>query len=280
MSLPTALALSCLGCLLGSATGNFVSPGLGKCLDIEAKLKEDGKTRQTEEDMKATTDPINVQLYACHEQHNQNWIIVDGQIKSESLDRCLTVNGTAAANSNVVLLECSDDQAALQKWELTAYGYVQSAGTKVCLDVKAEAKDDGSFEKFDEIKTHKVVNVQLYDCHEPDTDRVNQLWEWAPYSGDAVVSAFELRGSSVLRSASTGNLSLALAATGMVGLFAAGIFVGLRARRAAALVAPSTRVVLRCVFVGSRVSCVCVCVYGCVFVLSLNERYNGKYDEK
>jgi len=233
MSLPTALALSCIGCLLGSATGNIVSPGLGKCLDIEAEMKEDN-TRMTEDDMKATTDPINVQLYACHEQHNQNWIVVDGQIKSESLDRCLTVNGTAAANSNVYLVECSDDQAALQKWELTAYGYVKSAGTTFCLDVKAAKKDDGSYENFEEIKTHTVVNVHLYDCHDPDTDRVNQLWEWAPYAGDAVVSAFELRGSSVLRSASSGNLSLALAATGMVGLFAAGVFVGLRARRATA----------------------------------------------
>ena len=191
MSLPTALALSCIGCLLGSATGNIVSPGLGKCLDIHADLKEDGKTRETKEDMLAKTDPINVQLYTCHEQHNQNWIVADGQIKSESLDRGLTIDGEAKKNANVALVKCSDDKATLQKWVLTAYGYVQSAADttpKLCLDVQAKKKADGTYEKFNEIKKHKAVNVQLYECHEPTTERVNQLWEWAPYSGDKVVT--------------------------------------------------------------------------------------------
>ena len=191
MSLPTALALSCIGCLLGSATGNIVSPGLGKCLDIQADLKEDGETRETKEDMLAKTDPINVQLYKCHEQHNQNWIVADGTIKSESLDRCLTIDGEAKKGTNVALVECSDDKATLQQWVLTAYGYVQSAADtepKLCLDVKAEKKSDGTYEKFDEIKKHTTVNVQLYECHEPTTKRVNQLWEWAPYSGDNVVT--------------------------------------------------------------------------------------------
>jgi len=191
MSLPTALAVSCIGCLLGSATGNIVSPGLGKCLDIHADLKEDGKTRETKEDLLAKTDPINVQLYKCHEQHNQNWIVADGKIKSESLDRCLTIDGEAKKTANVALVECSDDKATLQQWVLTAYGYIQSTADttpKLCLDVQAEKKDDGTYEKFDEIQKHTTVNVQLYDCHEPTTERVNQLWEWAPYSGDKVVT--------------------------------------------------------------------------------------------
>lgn len=237
MGSSTGLALCCLACLLGSAAGNMVSPGLFKCLDIQADKKEGSEERETVEDMKAKTGKINVQLYKCHDQHNQDWEIVDGQIKSESLDRCLTVDGAVAANANVVLLECGGDNAALQKWDLTGASYVKSAGSEFCLDVEA-ALVDGKRETFDEIKKHTTVNVHLFDCHDPDTTkRVNQLWEWAPFTGDAVVeevaSAWQFLGGAVARPAASGHASVAVAAVGAASLFVAGIFVGLRKRQAA-----------------------------------------------
>merc|ERR1712012_25559 len=44
---------------------------------------------------------------------------------------------------------------------------------------KAQQKDDGSYENWQEIKAHAVNELHLYTCHEADTERVNQLWEWS-----------------------------------------------------------------------------------------------------
>merc|ERR1712187_789949 len=62
-----------------------------------------------------------------------------------------------------------------------------------CLDVKAKKKDDDSYEKWDEIKKHKVNNFHLYRCHDPaTTTRVNQLWSWVPYqNGEPVTEKTE-----------------------------------------------------------------------------------------
>merc|ERR1719331_2136181 len=90
--------------LLSLASGNFVSPGLNKCLDLHAKLKKNGK-RQSEDDMKAEKGPINVQLYKCHGQHNQGFEVKDNKIRSLSLGKCLTAD-KAEKNSNVALQDC------------------------------------------------------------------------------------------------------------------------------------------------------------------------------
>jgi hypothetical protein len=237
MNLSAGFTLSCLA-VLRLAAGNMVSPGLGKCLDIMAALKADGTTRENEDDMKKKTTPINVQLYTCHEKHNQDWEIIDSQIKSLSLERCLTVNGTVADNSNVYLVECGGDKANLQKWDLTGFGYIKSAGSDFCLDVKAALKADGTRENWTEIKSHTAVNVHLYNCHDPNTTRVNQLWEWAPFSGDEVVSEWEFLGTNIHKPTASGNGSMAFAAASMASLFAAGIFIGLRMRRPAAVQQP------------------------------------------
>jgi len=227
MSSSTGFAICCFALLLGSTAGNMVSPGLQKCLDIMAEKKDDG-SRETVEDMEKK-DSVNVQLYKCHHKTNQDWEIIDGQIKSEALDdRCLTVEGEAKKNANVHLAKCGGDN---QKWDFTGKSYIQLQGTELCLDVKAKKLDDDTYEKFDQIKKHKTVNVQLYTCHDPKTTRVNQLWEFAPYSGNHVISAWELPSNSILKSNTSGIGSMALATAGMACLFAAGVFIGLRKRK-------------------------------------------------
>jgi len=224
-------SLCCLLALVGLAASNFVSPGLGKCLDIKAKLKEDG-TRQTLEEMQKD-DEINVQLYECHGKHNQHFEITGGQFKSNSLTtRCLTAE-KAEDNANVHLDECEDGNA-LQQWELTGDGYIRMAGSEECLDVEALKKDDGSRETWDEIKEHTEVNVHLYKCHDPEkTVRVNQLWSWSPWqNGQQVTEKTEQKWQIQdmgLNSAS-GYGASALMVVGAASLFAAGALVGRRAK--------------------------------------------------
>merc|ERR1712154_696367 len=57
-------------------------------------------------------------------------------------------------------------------------GILQVADGKRCLDVKAEETADGGREIWSEIKAHYVNNVQLYECHDLKSQRVNQLWKW------------------------------------------------------------------------------------------------------
>jgi ribonuclease HI len=174
-------------CLFAKAAANFVSPGLGKCLDLEAQLKEDGKTRETLEDM-MKDERTNVQLYRCHGNHNQHFEIVGGQFRSYSMeDFCLTAEAIED-NANVHLEKCVDGKKQ-QQWDLTGDGYVKVKDSDKCLDVKAKKKDDDSYEKWDEIKKHKVNNVHLYRCHDPaTTTRVNQLWSWVPYQNGKPVT--------------------------------------------------------------------------------------------
>jgi hypothetical protein len=172
-----------VACLAGIslAAANVQSPGLQKCLDIKQKCTDgtddDCKKRQTVKEMKKDDEPINVQLYACHHKQNQDFSFEGGVLKSLSLGKCVAAD-KAEANSNVNLVACKDGDK-LQQWTLTAMNALQLSGTKQCLDVKAELKD-GKREKWSEIKAHKVVNVQLYTCHDADTERVNQLWSFAP----------------------------------------------------------------------------------------------------
>lgn len=225
-----------LACFLGSAAGHIVSPVLGKCLDIEAKLKPNGE-RETLEEMKAKEEPINVQLYKCHAKHNQQWDIVDGTLKSSSLGFCLEAEHVED-NKNIQVAECEKTNRKQkwrsnnkQKWELTSYNYVKSLGSEKCMDVEAALKDDGTREKFDEIKQHKVVNVHLYQCHDQKTTkRVNQLWSWEPVKGDEIVSdKFEDIGRIKTSASSYGTI--ALAAVGAVCLFVVSVFVALRVHR-------------------------------------------------
>lgn len=190
MSLKIALG----ACLLAEASANFVSPGLGKCLDLQAELTEDGD-RETLAEMEQ--DPkTNVQLYTCHGDHNQRYEFIHGQFRSWSMkagvDRekrfCLTA---AAIEDNAdVHLELCEEGNARQQWDLTGEGMVKVAGSHKCLDVKAALKEDGTREKWHEIKEHKTVNVHLYRCHDPETtDRVNQYWGWTPWKHGTLLNA-------------------------------------------------------------------------------------------
>lgn len=231
---------------LGLTAGNFVSPGLEKCMDIERTLKKDGKERNTieemQEQMKDDKDMIiNVQLYDCHEGRNQNFEIIDGTIKSQAVGWCLESGKAIEKAVNVRLAECNgkDNQA----WDFTGYGYVKNKETKTCLDVQAAKKDDGSRESWDEIKEHKTVNLQLYDCHDPEkTERVNQLWEWAPVKGDkiGVQAKFGLPAVNLGQSNGFGQGALALSAVVGSAIMMAGVVVGARVRRVqTALLSPS-----------------------------------------
>lgn len=221
--------------LLGLASGNFVSPGLNKCMDIERTLKSDKKTRNTIEEMqeimkKDPTAIINVQLYDCHELRNQNFEIIEGQIKSQAVGWCLEPGRKIESALNLRLGECTG--AKNQTWDFTGYGYVKNAETGTCLDVQALKKDDGSREKWGEIQKHKTVNMQLYDCHDPKTERVNQLWEWAPIRGGKVVSSkFELAGVHIDAPNSFGAGALAVSAVVGSAIMMAGVVVGMRVRK-------------------------------------------------
>jgi hypothetical protein len=220
------------GCLLAEVAANFVSPGLGKCLDLQAEKKDDG-TRETVEDM-MKDEKTNVQLYECHGEHNQHFEIVGGQFRSFSMENfCLTAT-KIEKNSDVHLETCVDGKKE-QQWDLTGDGYVKVKDSEVCLDVQAAKKDDGSYEKWDEIKKHKTVNVQLYDCHDPEkTDRVNQLWSWVPYqNGEAVTEKtqrlWEMNGLGLARSAPVTASGFAFFAA--AAMFALGTAVGKRMQR-------------------------------------------------
>jgi len=182
------------GCLLAEVTANFVSPGLGKCLDLEKECldgtHDDCKKRETIEEM-MEDEKTNVQLYTCHGDDNQHFRIVDGQFQSFAMEGfCLTATAIED-NSDVHLEKCVDGKDE-QQWDLTGDGYIKVKDSEKCLDVVAEKKDDGTREVWNEIKEHKTVNVHLYECHDVSTERVNQLWSWVPYrNGDPVTAKTE-----------------------------------------------------------------------------------------
>jgi len=227
-------ALGALCCLAGLVAGNFVSPGLGKCLDIKLEKKEDG-TRESIDDLAEKSDPVNVQLYTCHGDFNQHYRIEGGKFKSHVLqDFCLEAEGIED-NANVHFVKCEKNKPE-QEVVLTGTGNVQF-GDK-CLDVKAEKKEDGSRENFSEIKKHKTVNVHLYKCHDPEkTKRVNQLWAWMPFKAGKFVAEqkFLLQDLGFTPSAPA---TMALT-TVAISLLAAGVAIGAhRARRVTALTVP------------------------------------------
>lgn len=127
----------------------------------------------------------------------QKFEVVDGMITgltSEGARMCLTAQA-AEANGDVMFEPCVCDPHAaeegtqschapsLQRWELTGEGSIMLVSEPVeqlCLDVKAEQKEDGNYEDWAEISAHEWNELHLYTCHEPGTERVNQLWEWSP----------------------------------------------------------------------------------------------------
>jgi len=181
-----------------TGNANLESPGLGKCLDIA--LQDVNGRRETIEEVR-TQGAINVQLFQCHGEFNQQFRLVEeenderderesarraGKIVSKVLpDRCLEAEDIDVDGSNVHLAPCEDDKPE-QKWvyvdgfyvEGVRGGILQVADGKRCLDVKAEETADGGREIWSEIKAHDVNNVQLYECHDLKSQRVNQLWKW------------------------------------------------------------------------------------------------------
>jgi len=224
-------------CLLAEAAANFVSPGLGKCLDLEKECvdgtHDDCKKRETIEEM-MEDEKTNVQLYTCHGDDNQHYRIVDGQFQSYAMKGfCLTAS-EIEDNADVHLEKCVDGKEE-QQWDLTGDGYIKVKGSEKCLDVVAEKKDDGTRENWSEIKEHKVVNVHLYKCHDVSTERVNQLWSWVPYKGGEPVTEkterlWEMSGLNLPSSipATASGFAFFVAAA----MFAVGTLVGKRMQRA------------------------------------------------
>jgi len=222
---------------LAEVTANFVSPGLGKCLDLEKECldgtHDNCTTRETIEDM-MKDEKTNVQLYTCHGDDNQHFRIVDGQFQSFAMEGfCLTAT-EIEDNADVHLEKCVDGKEE-QQWDLTGDGYIKVKDSEKCLDVVAEKKDDGTREVWHEIKKHKAVNVHLYKCHDVSTERVNQLWSWVPYKGGEPVTEkterlWEMSGLAVVRStaATASGFAFFVAAA----MFAAGTLVGKRMQRA------------------------------------------------
>jgi len=121
-----SLALCLLSCLAGLTAGNWLSPWVGKCLDIALKEKVDaGVTRwESKADLNTRLDgvkvqSVNVQLYECHNDFNQHWRFKDGFIMVEaSQELCLEaeepkvpaaavgVLGTVDSGVNVHLARC------------------------------------------------------------------------------------------------------------------------------------------------------------------------------
>jgi len=164
-----------------------VSPGLGKCLDLQLDMKEDGE-RETIKEASEGEEPVNVQLYTCHGKDNQHYLISDGHFQSHALPGFCLEADEIKDNANVHLVKCVDGKAE-QQWEFTGDGNVKVKGSEECLDVKAALKEDGTREAWHEIKAHTTVNVHLYKCHDPDTtERVNQLWSWAPFKDGQFVT--------------------------------------------------------------------------------------------
>lgn len=211
--------------LFSAAFGNIVSPGLEKCLDLHAKLV-DGK-RQTLEDMEKES-VINVQLYACHNKHNQEFEIVGSAIKSKSLKKCLAAAGKKEDKTqDVELAVC--DESENQKWDLIAENYAVHKASGKCMDVQALKVGD-AYEKWDQIKAHKVVNVQLYKCHNAETtERVNQLWEWAVVR-NAKIGLWEMQDVAFFNSANRDHGVIGVGVVGMASCLVAGILLGRRMR--------------------------------------------------
>merc|ERR1719330_1672492 len=97
--------------------GNFLSPGLNKCLDI--RLEEttgDGSARETKTLLNTKLDAnekVNVQLYTCHGDFNQEFYVDGGKILAHDAQYCLEYE-KLARGANVYLNKCSAD-AAIQK---------------------------------------------------------------------------------------------------------------------------------------------------------------------
>jgi hypothetical protein len=169
--------------LLVSAQGNIVSPGLGKCMQVHLE------PNQTAAQLQQGIAPINVEVTTCTDGSNQHYQIMDGMIESQLLPgRCLTAS-SAEATANVHLATCVQG-SSFQEWSFTSYGNIMLGTSNLCLDIKAGLKADNTRENWNEIKQHNVVNVHLYTCHDPETtDRVNQLWTWAPFKNGQQVTA-------------------------------------------------------------------------------------------
>jgi len=159
---------------LASANGNILSPGLDKCLQV----------------FQGIGGVTNVHVTTCTDNANQHFQILNGNIQNEALNgMCLTAE-SAAANADVHLVACSPQPAATQKWTTNHYGNIELGQSNLCLDIKAGLKADNTRENWNEIKQHNVNNVHLYTCHNPETtDRVNQLWTWAPFKNGQQVMA-------------------------------------------------------------------------------------------
>merc|ERR1719188_2209243 len=91
----------------------------------------------------------------------------------------------------------------------------------------------------------KSKNTQRGMCNfmiattQKKTKRVNQLWEWAPVTGDGVlISEWATFGGKLWKPTTSLNGTMALAAASIAGVFAAAIFIGLRLRRPAAVQQP------------------------------------------
>jgi len=190
--------------LVGLAAGNFVSPGLGKCLDMERKKVKDASVSRYQGvvELSQPNEAVQAILYECHDDFNQQFVLTENnRIQPRDMPKkCLAASEEPAGltdGANVRFIDCvavGDAKEYLQKWIWTGYGQVKlekvgggNPKQSKCLDVKAQKVGD-DYETWEEIKKHESVPVQLFACHDPEkTERVNQLWAWQAWR-DGVLS--------------------------------------------------------------------------------------------
>lgn len=189
----------------GMANANFVSPiANNKCLDIKAKCvddtgniiaEKDGCKRQEPADIKKEA---NVQLYKCHDEANQDFIVKEGMIQNPETKLCLDIyapcedpkeeekgSKTCARKTatklekdaktgdypNVQMYTCHGK--GNQLWILQANGTIVNEHAGFCLDIEAKKKGDNTRQKANELGDE--ANVQVYKCHKKVYG--NQVWD-------------------------------------------------------------------------------------------------------
>jgi hypothetical protein len=147
--LVSTLLFGLFGASLAFASGVMIKSAANaeKCLDADTR---DGGGNKT-----------NVQLWECHGEENQQWIIDDRLIKSVAYPgKCLDADTTwgGIVKTNVQLYECHGEEN--QQWIIDGQLIKSVAYDGKCLDAD------------DSIDVANETNVQLWECH----GETNQQW--------------------------------------------------------------------------------------------------------
>jgi hypothetical protein len=247
---------ACAFAVFSIASGvNIVNPSTGKCLDLYLPCK-DGSEKKGCERVKPSDAKhgTNLQLYKCHDNDNQKFEYLDnGRIRNPLTGLCIDMQAPCADGStkdkckrlsndkigktaNLQLWDCHKDTGKLsssygnQKWHFTEDGELRNTGAKLCIDVQAKMKPDGT--RMSAAEAKNMANLQVYTCHK----KGNQIFDFET-GGEAAKMKPQQKftilpdgGSGFLGADRQSKSALALPAVGVCGLLVAA-FIGVRARR-------------------------------------------------